>query len=196
MSLYKFNYISLLKNDGQLKQKSNKKKAITQFIKKKKSCLVFFKKKAISKKGKGKKRTSNMPGKHKKRKKKRKKKKEKNGMNLAHATQAFLSIKHANFPPIFSQFWGKIFLVGLGRKHLSSKIYFSSSPLNQTHSNEVFLLIFFPKFSLYHISPSNKHTLKVLKFGYVLHPKIYVLFEFKPFHSCTMIRCKLNATST
>ena len=55
-----------------------------------------------------------MPGKHKKIKKKRKKKKEKNGMNLAHATQAFLSIKHANFPPIFSQFWGKIFLVDLG----------------------------------------------------------------------------------
>ena len=136
-----------------------------------------------------------MPGKHKKRKKKEKRK-EKNGMNLAHATQAFLSIKHANFPPIFSQFWGENFLVGLGRKHSSSKIYFSFSPFNQTHSNEVFLFIFFPKFSFHRTSPSNKHTLKVSKFESILHPKIYVLFEFKPFHSCTMIRCKLNATST
>ena len=37
MSLYKFTYTPLLKNNGQLKQKSDqkKKKAITQFIKKK-----------------------------------------------------------------------------------------------------------------------------------------------------------------
>ena len=36
MSLYKFIHIPLLKNDGQLKQKSDKqpKKKITQFIKK------------------------------------------------------------------------------------------------------------------------------------------------------------------
>ena len=39
MSLYKFTHMSLLKNDGQLIQKSDKrskkkKKAITQFIKK------------------------------------------------------------------------------------------------------------------------------------------------------------------
>ena len=39
VSLYKFNHIPLLKNDDQLKQKSDKqphqkKKAITQFIKK------------------------------------------------------------------------------------------------------------------------------------------------------------------
>ena len=40
VSLYKFTYISLLKKNGQLKQKSDKqskkKKTITQFIKKKK----------------------------------------------------------------------------------------------------------------------------------------------------------------
>ena len=45
MSLYKFTHTFLLKNNGQLKQKTlqtatPKKKAITQFIKKKKSCLV------------------------------------------------------------------------------------------------------------------------------------------------------------
>ena len=36
VSLYKFTHISLLKNDGHLKQKSDKqpKKKITQFIKK------------------------------------------------------------------------------------------------------------------------------------------------------------------
>ena len=39
VSLYKFTHISLLKNNGQLKQKSDKKKnTITQFILKKKSC--------------------------------------------------------------------------------------------------------------------------------------------------------------
>ena len=34
VSLYKFTHIPLLKNDSQLKQKSDKKKTITQFIKK------------------------------------------------------------------------------------------------------------------------------------------------------------------
>ena len=42
VNLYKFTHTALLKNHGQLKQKSEKKpkkiKKITQFIKKKKSC--------------------------------------------------------------------------------------------------------------------------------------------------------------
>ena len=47
VSLYKFTHIFLLKNDGQLKQKSDKKKkkTITQFIKKK---IMSQKKKIIS----------------------------------------------------------------------------------------------------------------------------------------------------
>ena len=60
VSLYKFTYIPLLKNDGQLKQK----KAIIQFIKnknhvpKKNSCLVKQKRKKKEKKKKKKNKTN------------------------------------------------------------------------------------------------------------------------------------------
>ena len=55
----------------------------------------------------------------------------------------------------------EIILVGPGRKHLDPTIYFPSSLPNQTHFKKKFLLIFFPKFSIHPILPSNKHTLKV-----------------------------------
>ena len=53
------------------------------------------------------------------------------------------------FSSSFSPFWGENFLVGLRRKHLGFTIYFSSSPLNQTHSKK----FSFP-FSI-HIFPST-----------------------------------------
>ena len=59
VSLYKFTHTTLLKNDGQLKQKSDKKKKKKKRslnLLKKKIISGFFKKKATSKKGKGKKK--------------------------------------------------------------------------------------------------------------------------------------------
>ena len=51
--------------------------------------------------------------------------------------------------------------MGLVRKYLGPTIYFPSSPPNQTHYKKVFFPIFSPNFSIYPISPSNKHTLRV-----------------------------------
>ena len=75
-------------------------------------------------------------------------------------TQAFLSIKKKFIPTQFSLHFGENILVGLGRKHLGTTIYFPSSLPNQTHTKKVFLPIFSPKFSIYPISPPNKRTLR------------------------------------
>ena len=64
------------------------------------------------------------------------------------------------FLSVFSLFWRENFLMGQKEKHLSSTIYFPSSPLNQTHSKKVFLPIFSSKFSIIPISLPNKHTLR------------------------------------
>ena len=75
-------------------------------------------------------------------------------------TWAFLSIKKKNYPhSVFSLFWRENILVGPERKHLDTIIYFPSSLPNQIYSKKVFIRIFFPKFSIHLISPSNKHTL-------------------------------------
>ena len=80
VNLYKFTHTALLKNHGQLKQKSDKqpkkKKKITQFIKKKKSCLVKTKKKKRKRKRKG-----NVQE-RKEKKKERKKEKERERGNM------------------------------------------------------------------------------------------------------------------
>ena len=86
-------------------------------------------------------------------------------MDKAHVQvhKTFLSIKQPYFLPlVFSLFWGKNFLMGSRRKHLNPTIYFLFSPLNQTHSKNIFLPIFSSKFFIYPISPSNKHTLSVI----------------------------------
>ena len=71
---------------------------------------------------------------------------------------AFLSKCDAQFlSSFFSPFRRENFLVRHGRKHLSYRIFILP---NQTHFKKVFILIFFPKFSIHLISPSNKHTLK------------------------------------
>ena len=77
-------------------------------------------------------------------------------------TWVFLSIKKKFIPTQFSlHFEEKTFWVGLGRKHLSSTIYFPSFLPNQTHSKKVFIPIFSSKFFIYPISPPNKRTLMV-----------------------------------
>ena len=81
---------------------------------------------------------------------------------MCKCTWVFLSIKKKFIPTQFSlHFEEKTFQVGLGRKHLSSIIYFPSFFLNQTHSKKVFIPIFSSKFSIYSISPPNKHTFMV-----------------------------------
>ena len=75
----------------------------------------------------------------------------------------------SNFSLQFSLHFGENFLVNQERKHMSSTIYFPSSPPNQTHSKKVFLLIFSPKFSIHPISLSNKYTLKLHSF-YIYQP--------------------------
>ena len=95
----------------------------------------------------------------------KKKGEEEQCMDKAHVQvhKAFLSIKQPHFLPlVFSLFLGKNFLIGSGRKHLDPTIYFPFSPLNQTHSKNVFLPIFSSKFFIYPISPPNKHTLSVI----------------------------------
>ena len=142
--------------------------------KKKLSPNLLKKKKTITptaqeiKKEKKKKKKGQCPRKEKKKKKKeeatclaehQKKKKEPDELSICKCTWAFLSTKQPHFlPSIFSPFWKEIFLVGLGRKHSDPTIYF---PSHQTHSKNVFLPIFSPKFSIHHISPPNKHTLRV-----------------------------------
>ena len=142
--------------------------------KKKLSPNLLKKKKTITptaqeiKKEKKKKKKGQCPRKEKKKKKKeeatclaehQKKKKEPDELSICKCTWAFLSTKQPHFlPSIFSPFWKEIFLVGLGRKHSDPPIYF---PSHQTHSKNVFLPIFSPKFSIHHISPPNKHTLRV-----------------------------------
>ena len=59
------------------------------------------------------------------------------GIFGAHFMSFFLSV--------FSPFWGKSFLVGSGRKHLNSTIYFPSSPPNQTYSKKVSISHFLSK---------------------------------------------------
>ena len=73
----------------------------------------------------------------------------------------FVNQEKINLYLVFSPFQRENILLGLGRKHLGPTIYFPSSPPNQTHSKKVFFPIFSPKFSIYPISPSNKHTLRV-----------------------------------
>ena len=79
-------------------------------------------------------------------------------------------IGHGHFCPLnshifslqFSLYFGeKTFLVISEKKHLGPIIYFLFSTLNQTHSKNVFLLIFSPKFFIHPISPPNKHTQSV-----------------------------------
>ena len=67
-------------------------------------------------------------------------------------TWTFLSIKKKKLSSLS-------FLSILERKHLDTTIYFPSSLPNQICSKKVFIFIFFPKFSIHLISPSNKHTL-------------------------------------
>ena len=105
-------------------------------------------------------------------------------MDKAHVQvhKAFLSIKQPYFLPlVFSLFLGKNFLIGSGRKHLDPTIYFPFSPLNQTHSKKVFLPIFSSKFSIYPISPLNKHTLNVIDQKQELSFKIFSQSFFKAF---------------
>ena len=79
---------------------------------------------------------------------------------------------------VFSSFWGENILVGPGRKCLGPTIYFPSFLPNQTHSKKVILPIFSPKFSIYPISPPNKHTLR--ESGAQLELFFYLfLFQFK-----------------
>ena len=73
----------------------------------------------------------------------------------------FVNKKKIHPHSIFSSFWEENILVDSRRKHLDPTIYFSFFLPNQTHSKKVFLPIFFPKFSIYHVSSPNKHTLKV-----------------------------------
>ena len=95
---------------------------------------------------------------------------------MCKCTRAFLSIKQPYFfPSIFFPFWRENLLVGLEIKHLSSIIYFFSSPPNPTHFKKFFLLIFCSKFSINSISPTNKHTLRVRFF---LNLLIYILVFF------------------
>ena len=134
-----------------------KKKFITQFIKKKKNYYTHSPRNQKRKKEKEK-RAMSKKGK-KKLAEHQKKKKEPDELSICKCTWAFLSTKQPHFlPSIFSPFWKEIFLVGLGRKHSDPTIYF---PSHQTHSKNVFLPIFSPKFSIHHISPPNKHTLRV-----------------------------------
>ena len=76
-------------------------------------------------------------------------------------TWTFLSIKKKNYPhSVFSLFWRENILVGLERIHLDTTIYFPSSLPNQIYSKKVFILIFFPKFSIHFVSPSNTPLVK------------------------------------
>ena len=147
---------------------NQKKKKIYHPIYQKKKKLLHPQPKK-SKKKKRKRKKGNVQERKKKKKKKKeeatclaehqKKKKEPDELSICKCTWAFLSTKQPHFlPSIFSPFWKEIFLVGLGRKHSDPTIYF---PSHQTHSKNVFLPIFSPKFSIHHISPPNKHTLRV-----------------------------------
>ena len=139
--------------------------------------LLPRKKKKRKEKGKPRPRKSKEKKKKKKRQCCKKKKKEgnvtycpgerekKNKGNLkspcACAHEHFCQKKKNHPHSIFSSFWEENILVGSRRKHLDPTIYFSSFLPNQTHSKKVFLPIFSPKFSIYHVSSPNKHILKV-----------------------------------
>ena len=80
-------------------------------------------------------------------------------------------------------------MVGPRRKHIGPTIYFPFSPPNQTHSKKVFLPIFSPKFSIYLISPSNKHTLQVKKKNLCCiytSQNIIIFFSLLP-HFCLLL---------
>ena len=64
------------------------------------------------------------------------------------------------FFSVFSPFWREFF-GGLGEKTPGPHHLFSFLPPNQTHSKNVFLLVFSPKFSIPPISLPNKHILKL-----------------------------------
>ena len=106
--------------------------------------------------------------KKKKRKKRKERKKEeatllpKKKGNWCRCSWAFLSIKKKCIPNQFSPYFGeKTFWEAQGEnKWISSFIFFS--PYSTKHTlKKNFLPIFFPQFSIYHVSPPNKHTLNV-----------------------------------
>ena len=77
--------------------------------------------------------------------------------------RVFLEVHFMSFLlSVFYLFWRENFFVDLRRKHIGPIIYFSFSLSNQTYSKKKFLLIFFSKFSIHHISPPNKHTLDLI----------------------------------
>ena len=98
---------------------------------------------------------------------------------------------------VFSPFWRKNFLVGPGRKHLGPTVYFPSSPSNQTHFKNFFLLIFSPKFSIFPVSPPNKQTLRIFLSCFYLGPLHlkylpYLVSLFLSSHTCDLFRNQVN----
>ena len=88
------------------------------------------------------------------------KKKEKGTWRCPCIHEHFCQLRKNLSPFSFLSFWGENILVGPRRKHSCLTIYFISFPLNQTHSKKVFIFIFFLKFFIHLVSPSNKYTLK------------------------------------
>ena len=100
-------------------------------------------------------------------KKKKKKRSKKNGQHyyprerekkkqLEENIGIFVNQEKIHPHSVFSPFWRENILVGLGRKHLGTTIYFPSSLPNQTHTKKVFLPIFSPKFSVHPYFSSNQ----------------------------------------
>ena len=106
-----------------------------------------------------------------KRKKGKKEKKKKrvrgNGLDKPRCkcTCAFLSFTYYIPSTQFFLHFRENILVGLQRKQLDPTNFFPSPHSNQTLTKKVFLSIFSLKFSIYLISPPNKHTLTVSLVG-------------------------------
>ena len=93
----------------------------------------------------------------------RRRKKNKGNLKKPMCTWAFLSIKKKFIPTRFFLYFGKKTFWWAKEETLGLAIYFSSFLRNQIHSKKVFISIFFQKFSIHHVSPPNKHTLKQLQ---------------------------------
>ena len=86
---------------------------------------------------------------------------------MYNCTWTFLSKNDSQFLlSVFTLFWVENFLVGLGKKHLSSIIYFPFSSPNQTHSKKFSFL-----FSLQIFHPPY-FTFKQT------HPKVWEYLDF------------------
>ena len=92
----------------------------------------------------------------------KKKKKSNVDKPMCNCTWAFLSKNNVQFfPSIFSLLWRENFLVRPGRKHLSSIVYFSSSPSNQTHSKKFSFLFSLQIFHPPYFTSKQTHTLSL-----------------------------------